>query len=239
MYKTMPITATFCVIGALAISAFPLFSAFITKSMVMTAALEEGHVWVWPFLLFASAGVLEHAGIKIPYFAFFGHDSGIRAKEPPKNMLAAMGIGAVLCVVIGSFPNLLYSLLPFSAEYHPYDVTHVLTQMQLLLFGALAVVWLMKRGMYPPEIRALNIDADWTYRWLGPRLIRGVGGAVTRVDSAVRGWVLDRVRVTLRGARRSHGQGGILARTWQTGGMILWVAVLLAAYLVLYFLQQP
>jgi multicomponent Na+:H+ antiporter subunit D len=154
-------------------------------------------------------------------------------------MLAAMGIGAVLCVVIGSFPNLLYSLLPFSAEYHPYDVTHVLTQMQLLLFGALAVVWLMKKGMYPPEIRALNIDADWTYRWLGPRLIRGVGGAVARADAAVRGWVLGTVRGTLRGARQSHGPRGILARTWPTGGMILWVAVLLAAYLVLDFLRQP
>ena len=235
LYKTMPITATFCVIGALAISAFPLFSAFITKSMVMTAALDEGYVWVWPFLLFASAGVLEHAGIKIPYFSFFGHDSGIRAKEPPKNMLWAMGIGAVLCVVIGSFPSLLYSLLPFEAEYHPYDWTHIVTQLQLLLFGALAVVWLMKRGIYPPEIRALNIDAEWLYRWFGPRLVHGIGGAVARVDSAVRTRVFEVVRGTLRGARRSHGSQGILARTWPTGSMILWVAVLLAAFLVFYF----
>jgi multicomponent Na+:H+ antiporter subunit D len=235
IYKTMPITATFCVIGAMAISAFPLFSAFITKSMVMASALEEGHVWIWPFLLFASAGVLEHAGIKIPYFAFFGHDSGIRAKEPPKNMLYAMGIGAVLCVVIGSFPGLLYSLLPFEAEYHPYDVTHVLTQMQLLVFGALAVVWLMKRGIYPPEVRALNIDVEWTYRWLGPRLVGVIGRAVARVDSAVRGRVLGAVRGTLRGAFRSHGPQGILARTWPTGSMILWVAALLATFLVFYF----
>ncbi len=239
LYKTMPITATLCVIGAMTISAFPLLSAFITKSMVMAAALEAGHVWVWPFLLFASAGVLEHAGIKIPYFAFFGHDSGIRAKEPPWNMLAAMMIGAVLCVVIGSvpvfYPGLLYSLLPFEAEYDPYSATHVLTQMQLLLFGALAVVWLMKTKIYPPEIPALNIDAEWTYRWLGPRLIRGFGGAVARVDAAVRGWALGVVRGTLRGAHRSHGPQGILARTSPTGNMILWVAVLLAAFLVFYF----
>ena len=236
LYKTMPITAALCVVGAMTISAFPLLSAFITKSMVMAAALEEGHVWVWPFLLFASAGVLEHAGIKIPFFAFFGHDSGIRAKEPPKNMLAAMMIGAVLCVVIGSFPGLLYSLLPFEAEYHPYDATHVLTQMQLLLFGALAVVWLMKRGIYPPEIRALNIDAEWTYRWLGPRLIRGIGGAMARVDSAVRRRVLAVVRGTLRSAYRGHGPQGILARTWPTGSMILWLTMLLAAYLLVFYL---
>jgi multicomponent Na+:H+ antiporter subunit D len=236
LYKTMPITATFCVIGALSISAFPLFSAFITKSMVMTAALDTGHVWVWPFLLFASAGVLEHAGIKIPYFSFFGHDSGIRAKEPPKNMLWAMGIGAVLCVVIGSRPSLLYSLMPFeAAEYHPYDLTHIVTQLQLLLFGALAVVWLMKKGIYPPEVRSLNIDAEWIYRWFGPRLVHGIGGAVARVDLAVRTRVLRVVRGTLRGVHRGHGPQGILARTWPTGSMILWVAVLLAAFLVFYF----
>jgi len=152
-------------------------------------------------------------------------------------MLAAMGIGAVLCVVIGSFPDLLYSLLPYpvEAEYDPYDVTHVLTQMQLLLFGALAVVWLMKRKIYPPEIRALNIDAEWTYRWLGPRLIHGIGAAVARVDSAVRERVLGVVRGTLRSVQRGHGPQGIMARTWPTGSMILLLTVLLAAYLVFYF----
>ena len=234
LYKTMPITATLCVVGAMTISAFPLLSAFVTKSMIMASALEEGYVWIWPFLLFASAGVLEHAGIKIPYFAFFGHDSGIRAKEPPKNMLAAMFIAAVLCIGIGSFPGFLYALLPFAAEYHPYDATHVLTQMQLLFFGALAVLWLMKTGIYPPELRSVNIDAEWSYRWLAPRLVRGIGAAVARVDSAVRGAVVGVVRSAVTGAARGHGPRGILARTWPTGSMILWVAVLLGVYLLFY-----
>ncbi len=234
LYKTMPITATLCVVGAMTISAFPLLSAFVTKSMIMAAALEEGHVWIWPFLLFASAGVLEHAGIKIPYFAFFGHDSGIRAKEPPKNMLAAMFIAAVLCIGIGSFPGFLYALLPFAAEFDPYDATHVLTQMQLLFFGALAVLWLMKTGIYPPELRSVNIDAEWSYRWLAPRLVRGIGAAVARVDSAVRGAVVGVVRSAVTGAARGHGPRGILARTWPTGSMILWVAVLLGVYLLFY-----
>ncbi len=234
LYKTMPITATLCIVGAMTISAFPLLSAFVTKSMIMASALEEGYVWIWPFLLFASAGVLEHAGIKIPYFAFFGHDSGIRAKEPPKNMLAAMFIAAVLCIGIGSFPGFLYALLPFAAEFDPYDATHVLTQMQLLFFGALAVLWLMKTGIYPPELRSVNIDAEWSYRWLAPRLVQGIGAAVARVDSAVRGAVVGVVRSAVTGAARGHGPRGILARTWPTGSMILWVAVLLGVYLLFY-----
>ena len=231
LYKTMPITAGFCIVGAMAISAFPLFSAFITKSMVMAAALEEGYIWVWPFLVFASAGVLEHAGIKIPYFAFFGHDSGIRAQEPPKNMLFAMGIAAVLCIVIGSFPGLLYSILPFEAEYHPYDLTHVVTQLQLLFFGVLAVVFMMKKGSYPPEIRAINLDVDWVYRWLGPRLVKNIGGTVQRIDNSIREnslTVLDGVLVL---AERFHGPKGLLARSLPAGNMVMLVVVLLAFYL--------
>ena len=231
LYKTMPITAGFCIVGAMAISAFPLFSAFITKSMVMAAALEEGYIWVWPFLVFASAGVLEHAGIKIPYFAFFGHDSGIRAQEPPKNMLFAMGIAAVLCIVIGSFPGLLYSILPFEAEYHPYDLTHVVTQLQLLFFGVLAVVFMMKKGTYPPEIRAINLDVDWVYRWLGPRLVKNIGGTVQRIDNSIREnslTVLDGVLVL---AEKFHGPKGLLARSLPAGNMVMLVVVLLAFYL--------
>src|SRR5690606_3863602 len=108
LYKSMPLTTIFCIVGAASISAFPLFSGFVSKSMVMSAAIEEGHTWIWLVLLFASAGVLEHAGIKIPFFAFFAHDSGIRTTEPPKNMLFAMGIAAALCIAIGSFPDYLY-----------------------------------------------------------------------------------------------------------------------------------
>jgi multicomponent Na+:H+ antiporter subunit D len=234
LYKSMPITATLCIVGAASISAFPLFSAFVTKSMIMSAALEEGHVWLWLPLLFASAGVLEHAGIKIPYFAFFGHDSGIRTTEPPRNMLVAMTIGAALCIGIGTFPGVLYGLLPYVTGYSPYDLTHVLTQTQLLVFGILAVVVLIRSGIYPPELRSVNVDAEWTYRWAAPRVVRVVGGAVARMDGAVRGAVLGVVRVGLGALSRGHGNTGILSRTWPTGSMLLWVAILLGVSLFLY-----
>ena len=34
---------------------------------------------------------------------------------------------------------------------------------------------------------------------------------------------------------RTHGPEGRLARTWPTGSMVLWVAILLAACLVFYY----
>ena len=164
LYKTMPKTAICCIIGAASISAFPLFSGFVSKSMVMSAMLESGYDYLWLAMLFASAGVFHHAGIKIPYFAFFAHDSGLRPKEAPANMLAAMMLAAVLCIAIGSYPHVLYSLLPWDRAYTPYDLTHTLTQLQLLFFSALAFVWLQKQGLYPPELRSVNIDSEWFYR---------------------------------------------------------------------------
>tara|TARA_Y100000996_G_scaffold161594_1_gene125173 strand:- start:1605 stop:3443 length:1839 start_codon:yes stop_codon:yes gene_type:complete len=234
LYKTMPLTATLCIVGAAAISAFPLFSAFVTKSMIMVAAIEEHHYIVWLFMLFASAGVLEHAGIKIPFFAFFAHDSGIRTKEPPKNMLTAMTLGAVLCVLIGVFPGALYSLLPFEMDYHPYDTRHVLTQLQLLCFGALGFITLMKTGVYPDEKRAVHVDAEVLYRKLGPLVVKSVGELVGRADHAVRSRMMGLLGFALAGLGRTHGQVGPLARSWPSGSMVFWVSLSLAVYLLFY-----
>jgi multicomponent Na+:H+ antiporter subunit D len=173
LYRTMPFTCICCMVGAASISAFPFFSGFVSKSMVMDAA-AEGHMGViWFMLLFASAGVFHHAGIKIPFFAFFGHDSGMRPKEAPVNMLVAMGITAVLCIFIGSFPGPLYSLLPYPVDYEPYTAPHVLGQTQLLFFSALAFSLLLLAGIYPAEMRCVNLDFDWFYR-KGSRLFYAV-----------------------------------------------------------------
>lgn len=236
LYKTMPITATLCIIGAMSISAFPLFNGFVSKSMVMSALLEEGHMWIWPVMLFASAGVVEHAGIKIPFFAFFAHDSGIRTREPPRNMLVAMGIGAFLCILIGVRPGLLYGLLPSPVDYHPYDATHVLTQLQLLFFAIGAVVVFQLWKIYPAEIPSVNVDVDWLYRRAAPRVVRAVGGAVTAIDTAFREAFVGAIRRALRGAFRAHGPKGILARTWPAGSMVLWVSIMLTAFLFFQFL---
>ena len=190
LYKTMPITCLFCIVGAASISAFPLFSGFVSKSMVVSASAHENLALVWLVLQFASAGVFHHAGIKVPFFTFFGHDSGIRTKEPPWNMLLAMGICAFICVFIGIYPGPLYEILPFPVDYQPYTGAHVVGQLQLLMFGALAFALLILSGYYPPEIKSLNLDVDWFYRKLGglayAALDKGLNGFNTRCESLVR-----------------------------------------------------
>lgn len=233
LYKSMPKTTAFCIVGALSISAFPLFSGFVSKSMVMTALMLEDYGYLWLFMLFASAGVFHHAGIKIPYFAFFAHDSGLRPKEAPLNMLVAMGLAAALCIFIGVQPQYLYSLLPWEVEYWPYDATHVLAQLQLLFFSALAFVWLNLRGMYPPELRSTNLDSEWIYRKLLPAGIhRGLISFRKARESA-----MTMAIAPMHSIRNSFSQSSIakyhLSESWPTGSMVFWIAIILAAYLLL------
>jgi multicomponent Na+:H+ antiporter subunit D len=237
LYKSMPQTATLCIIGAASISAIPLFCGFVSKSMIMQSALNEGHMVVWFFLLFASVGVLEHAGIKIPFFAFFAHDSGLRPPEPPTNMRLAMLIAAVLCVVIGTAPaTTLYPLLPFAAEYHPYDATHVITQLQLLMFGGLAVFWMMRTGRYPTEERAINIDVDWLYRRILPSGVSSAENVLEPAWSSLKRGAARPLNGLIALLFRYHGPQGTLARTWPIGSMVIWVTVLLAVFVVVYYL---
>ena len=234
LYKSMPLTTVFCVVGAASISAFPLFSGFVSKSMIMAAMIEEGHEYLWLALLFASAGVLHHAGIKIPYFAFFAHASGLRTEEAPRNMLVAMGVAAVGCVLIGSFPAALYALLPWDVHFVPYNYTHIVLQVQLLVFASLAFAWTTLTHVAPPEIPGTNLDAEWLYRRLGYRVATR---ALDATAVATRG-IGDALRDTLWPLTlRLLGPKGVLTRPLATGNAALWAGIVLAAYLMLYLLS--
>ena len=171
LFKYMPITAVCTIIGAISISAFPLFSGFVAKSLIMSALGKEGLVFVYFMLLFASAGVLHHSGIKIPFFAFFAHESKIKTKEAPINMIVAMVIASILCIAIGIFPSVFYQILPYEISYQPYDFSHVVGQLQLLMFAALAFICLWHFKIYPPELNSTVLNSDWIYRRMIPLFI--------------------------------------------------------------------
>jgi multicomponent Na+:H+ antiporter subunit D len=235
LYRSMPVTTVLCIVGAASISAFPLFSGFVSKSMIMSAVVSEGYVGVWLVLLFASAGVFHHAGIKIPYFAFFAHDRKIQTTEPPVNMLIAMGISAALCIFIGCQPGYLYSLLPFQTDYSPFDATHVVAQTQILFFSALAFIWLQLRGFYPAELASVNLDAEWLYRRAGPVLWRRTVGTAEVAMVLVLRLLHNAVRaVTAQITKYYDPTTGHLSAL-PTGNMVLWVALLLLCYLLFYF----
>lgn len=233
LYKSMPWTAAFCIIGSASISAFPLLSGFVTKSMILVAAAEQHHWFAFLVLLFASAGVLDHSGIKIPYFSFFAHDSGIRVKEAPFNMLFAMGATAALCVFIGIYPQPLYDLLPYAVDFAPYTVTHVVTQLQLLLFSMLAFVVLVRIGRYPPELPSVNLDFDWLYRAALPKLIGEVSNFVAAAWSAILASGLGVVRGVIDSSQKLHNPRGMLAKPWATSSAALVILIVFLCVLLL------
>lgn len=163
LYKSLPWTLVFALVGAASISGFPLTGGFTTKSMIVSAAGHEHLTVIWLLLTLASAGVFLHAGIKFPYFVFFAKDSGLRPNEKklPKNMLAAMGFLAFLSILIGVYPQILYRLLPYPVDYIPYTGDHVVSQLQLLMFSALAFFALLK---YLKRTETITLDTDWFYR---------------------------------------------------------------------------
>ena len=232
LFRTMPLTATCGIIGALSISSFPLTSGFISKSMISQAAADEHLMIVWMLLAAASAGVFLHAGIKFPWFVFFQKDSGLRPEEPPWNMKAAMVLFSVLCIGLGVLPYPLYDLLPHPVDYVPYTLSHVTSMLQLLLFSGLAFFLML--GMLKRTL-TITLDFDWFYRGFGKilakefdlRSARAWGRVVERLYGAVVRFV-----GTLY---RHHGPQGVLARSWPTGSMAIWTTILLGAYLVLYY----
>jgi multicomponent Na+:H+ antiporter subunit D len=179
LYRTMPVTLGLYMIGAFAISAVPLFSGFVSKSMVVSAAGEEHLTTVFLMLTLASAGTFLHTGLKLPYYMFFGKDSGLRAAEPPRNMLVAMGLAAVACVVIGVFPGLLYQHLPNPTEYAPYTLAHVTNALGMLAFTALGFFLLLKHLDPEPKV---SLDTDWFYRRPSAGFINLLQGPLARLE---------------------------------------------------------
>ncbi|KPK34445.1 MAG: cation:proton antiporter [Nitrospira bacterium SG8_35_1] len=171
LYKKMPWAFVFTLIGGLSISAFPLFSGFVSKSMIVYAGFEEHLYWAAFLLTLASAGTFLHTGLKVPYFIWFGKnncskETWEKAADPPWNMNVAMAVASFLCIFIGSYTPYLYKMLPYqheAADYalHVYSSYHVSESLQILLFTALGFFLLIKKLAPEPTI---SIDMDWFYR---------------------------------------------------------------------------
>ena len=233
LFRTMPITAACGIVGALSISAFPLTSGFVSKSMISEAAGMAHLEVIWYLLAAASAGVFLHAGIKFPWFVFFQKDSGLRPPDPPWNMRAAMLLFAALCVGLGVVPGPLYALLPFKVDFVPYTGSHVIFQLQLLLFSGLAFFLMLG---WLQRTLTITLDVDWLYRRLGVVVLRQFDLWVQASWSGFAGAAARSARMIVDWTYRHHGADGIMARTWPTGLMAFWATIVLAAYLVLSYL---
>ena len=242
LFRTMPLTAVCGIVGALAISGFPLTSGFTTKTMISQAAADQSLVWVYFLLAAASAGVFLHAGIKFPWFVFFQRDSGLRPKDAPWNMAAAMVLFSALCILFGVAPQLLYDYLPYPVEYEAYTAGKVVFYLQLLLFSGLAFFLLL------PLMRrteTISLDSDWLWRVALSRTAIGLHTLLAHLGDALGslagslGGRFGAYGRRLFGSRSADGRQvrGVFASAWPIGTTALWIAVLLTSYVFFYYLD--
>ena len=235
LFRTMPVTCICGIIGALAISSFPLTSGYTTKTMISVAAEQQHLVFVWYMLAAASAGVFLHAGIKFPWFVFFQKDSGLRPKDAPWNMAAAMIFFAFLCIALGVYPEPLYAMLPNASIVPVYKPEKLVFYLQLLLFSGLAFFLLLN---YMKRTLTITLDLDWIWRVA----IFNAGNRVYDACTAMRSGVEKRVLSVLKAGRDgldelSERDGFILRATSATGLGALYIMILLTLYIVVYYLN--
>ena len=237
LYRTMPLTAIFCLIGAASISAFPLLSGFVTKSLTLSSVAVEHRTIIWLALVFASAGVLSHSGIKIPFFTFFAHDSGKRPAEAPKHMLIAMGITSALCILIGIFPATFYQILPYETNYVPYTFDHVFSQLQLLFFALLAFAILYRYGFHPAEIDATNLDTDIVYRKWMPSLLGLSIIVISKLYASmlINGSIL--LEYVHKSLSNSHGPKSARVIGYPSSAMVVNIIIVFALALIVIFVS--
>ena len=160
----MKVVFTLYMVGALSISAVPLFAGFVTKSLVTEAAHYNGNEIAALLLYVASVGTFLHTGLKLPYFTWFGSKRAtpvaLIAKVPP-GMYVGMAGTAALCIGIGLFPQAFYDFVNFTGHYNPYSLNDVIQTVELLVFTGLGF-WLMLTALKPKP--TVSLDTDWPYR---------------------------------------------------------------------------
>jgi len=215
LYRWMPMTLFFTVIGGISISGFPLTSGFVSKSMIVEAAGEHGYMAVMLMLLAAAVGTFLSVGLKLPYFIWYGgRESSFEAKDPSWNMQLGMGIAAFFCIFIGCYPDFLYNLLPYPVEYKPYYGYHISEALQMFAFTGLGFYLLIKKltpkrtdvpaehftghleasckGSHHPTGPLINLDFDWFYRkgarvvmWIFANPLSGLNEIVSNIYRTV------------------------------------------------------
>lgn len=234
LYKYMPFTMIFTVIGGIAISGFPLTSGFISKSMIIAAAGANHQLVIMSMLTLAAVGTFLSVGIKLPYFIWFGpNDCGLKPKEAYWNMQVGMFMAAFMCIFLGFYPDYLYDMLPYFVDYHPYSSYHLTETFHIIGFTGLGF-YIMVKYLKPHDVS--NLDLDWFYRrgagwfmWVARNPITAVNEWVSNVYQTIGlrftmalaralSWFdWEGIDWALDGSAKGVVKGGEQVRQFQTG----------------------
>jgi len=187
LWRSMPYTFAFAVVGAAAISAVPLTNAFVSKSIVF-AALEEGsgswRGFAQAALVLASIAAPLYVGLRFLWVAFDG-DGDLPADAPavPRAMRLGMGATALLCILLGVWAAPLLRALPADLSgVHVWTWGHVGQQLLWIALGVAAFFGARAlRRFVPVPHRDPLPDTDAVYIPLVRAFVRFVDGPLMRL----------------------------------------------------------
>lgn len=121
LFRAMPLTGLFMLIGSLSISGIPLLNGFISKWMIYNVSIAANEPIIAVTAVFCSAMTLA-IFMKVLSTAFLG-GSSVKTSigDPPKSMLFPLIILSMLCIIFGLFPQvpLKYILYPATLSLIP------------------------------------------------------------------------------------------------------------------------
>jgi multicomponent Na+:H+ antiporter subunit D len=186
-----PVTLVVFLVAALSITAVPGFNGFVSKGLVIDAAIEAGETPLEWLLYLGSVGTFA-SFIKFGHYAFLEGEPVRMRDASPGHAAVALGIAGV-CVVLGVHYQALLAVLPATEGWtaDPYTTTKLLITAGLAAAGLVAFV-----ATKPLLDRLLGgIDVDRVHDpavFYGTRALSGAlgrlyGGADERATALARG----------------------------------------------------
>jgi multicomponent Na+:H+ antiporter subunit D len=230
--RNAPVVAICGSVGALALAALPLTAGFVTLPLVVAAAGEAQQSLLY-LLLAGHTGVVTFAVCKLLGLRNAPATDATPIATPTWNMNAAMLVLAAACLLPGLAPHWLEPLLPYDVPYPAYTTQSVAIWLALPLSAA--VLFLLVRP-WLSRARPIPLDTDWLWRRLlfmsGSTIVDGLGSGRAALERKAVA-TLHQLHMLLH---RQGREDGDFARPWAAGTMVLWVAVLLAGYVLVYYL---
>ncbi len=150
IWKAMPLVAIGGIVGALAISGFPLFNGYVSKYLLKYAFYGMGPAET--MLMIASIGTAA-SFCKLIGFGFIKGRAKIYRKPPVSSYLAIIGTAA-FCIILGAYPQMIKPLIPYASEIVGiYSLEGIWGAVRLGIAGLLLFLNLsaiLKKGIHLP-----------------------------------------------------------------------------------------
>ncbi len=182
IWKAMPLVTIGGIVGALAISGFPLFNGYVSKYLLKYAFYGMGPAET--MLMLASIGTAA-SFCKLIGFGFIKGRAKIKRKPPITSHLAIIGTAA-FCIILGAYPQMISPLIPYASQVVGiYSLDGIWGAVRLAIAGLLLFLNLaaiLQRGIHLPPWVSVEY---MIFNPLGKALFKRFCQYGTTIDSSV------------------------------------------------------